>query len=613
MLSVIRAMSEAAAGAPDASSLPALLTTVDDRRRRSRRAHHRPARSLAPRRRGRRRRLRPARPAARRVWPGSCGPRRAARPRRRSPPTAATAAAAAPHATSTASRPTPSKSRDIATARASCCVGDDVDRDDLERFVNTQGDCALVVGRRRHAQGARAHRPPRRGARLRVGARHDRRRRGRRHARADPRRASVGCVSTAAWPSSRWPPARATRRSFAELGCEAVDRRRPVHEPERRRARRGGREPRRRRGRAAAQQRQRRAHRRTGRRDVRPHGSRSWPRPRCRPAWRPWSPSTPTADAAGNAAAMHEAMRRVHSAEITHAVRDSEIDGVDVRQGEVIGLVDGRLVASGDDLRLVFGDVVRRFGAGGAELITILTALNGCGVTVADLQQRGRRSLRASPARCRVPLSGGRPAALSRSCWAPNDGPLTLDNTAIVVDSTCDPPPGYFDRPGLAMVPLKVHFGDETYPRRRRPLAGRVLRQARGVAGAADDLAADRRRVHHRLRASSAASYEHVLAFHLSSAMSGTYQASSTAARPYAGVEVYDTRTVSATICLLRRASARAAWPTGHARARRTPTSSTSSTRTTCSSTRHARVPAPRRPHRPGRSPWSATCSASGR
>ena len=76
----------------------------------------------------------------------------------------------------------------------------------------------------------------------------------------------------------------------------------------------------------------------------------------------------------------------MHSAEITHAVRDSEIDGVAVRQGEVIGLVDGRLAASGDDLVLVFGDVVRKLGTGGAELITILTALNGCGVTVADLR-----------------------------------------------------------------------------------------------------------------------------------------------------------------------------------------------------------------------------------
>ena len=92
-------------------------------------------------------------------------------------------------------------------------------------------------------------------------------------------------------------------------------------------------------------------------------------------------------DAAGIAAAMNETLEHVRSAEITHAVRDSEIDGVAVREGEVIGLVDGRLAASGDDLRAVFGEVVHTLGSQGAELITILTALNGCGLTVADLQE----------------------------------------------------------------------------------------------------------------------------------------------------------------------------------------------------------------------------------
>jgi len=94
-----------------------------------------------------------------------------------------------------------------------------------------------------------------------------------------------------------------------------------------------------------------------------------------------------TGDAAGIAAAMNETLDHVRSAEITHAVRDSEIDGVAVREGEVIGLVDGRLAASGDDLRVVFGQIVRTLGSEGAELITILTALNGCGLTVADLQE----------------------------------------------------------------------------------------------------------------------------------------------------------------------------------------------------------------------------------
>ena len=127
---------------------------------------------------------------------------------------------------------------------------------------------------------------------------------------------------------------------------------------------------------------------------------------------------------------------------------------------------------------------------------------------------------------------------------------LSLENTAIVVDSTCDPPPGYFDRRGLAMVPLKVHFGDETYrdgvdlgpseffaklasspvlPTTSQPTVGEFT----------------------AVYSTLTAEFEHVLAFHLASTMSGTYQASLTAAQPFAGVEVYDTRTVSSTICLL--------------------------------------------------------------
>jgi len=91
--------------------------------------------------------------------------------------------------------------------------------------------------------------------------------------------------------------------------------------------------------------------------------------------------------AAANAAAMNEVLGRVHSAEITHAVRDSEVAGVPVRQGEVIGLIDGRLAASGGDLLAVFSDLVRTLGSGGAELITVLTALNGDGPTVTDLER----------------------------------------------------------------------------------------------------------------------------------------------------------------------------------------------------------------------------------
>jgi DegV family protein with EDD domain len=127
---------------------------------------------------------------------------------------------------------------------------------------------------------------------------------------------------------------------------------------------------------------------------------------------------------------------------------------------------------------------------------------------------------------------------------------LSLDNTAIVVDSTCDPPPGYFDAPGLVMVPLKVHFGDETFrdgvdlspPEFFSKLASSPM-----LPTTSQPTVGEFTTVYEAL----SRDYEHVFAFHLSSGMSGTYQASLNAAQPFAGVEVYDTRTVSATICLL--------------------------------------------------------------
>ena len=98
----------------------------------------------------------------------------------------------------------------------------------------------------------------------------------------------------------------------------------------------------------------------------------------------------PAADAVGNARAMEEAIEGVHSAEITHAVRDSEVDGVEVKEGQVIGIVDGKLVAAGEELTGVFARVMAEFAAHEPEVVTVLTALNGSGVTGGDLWAAAR-------------------------------------------------------------------------------------------------------------------------------------------------------------------------------------------------------------------------------
>jgi DAK2 domain fusion protein YloV len=101
----------------------------------------------------------------------------------------------------------------------------------------------------------------------------------------------------------------------------------------------------------------------------------------------------PDADAVGNARLMENAIRDVHDAEVTHAVRDSELDGVEVFQGQAMGLVDGRLVVVEDDIEAAFGGVLRVLADHDAEVVTVLTSLNGLGITRERLEAVSSRVL----------------------------------------------------------------------------------------------------------------------------------------------------------------------------------------------------------------------------
>lgn len=56
----------------------------------------------------------------------------------------------------------------------------------------------------------------------------------------------------------------------------------------------------------------------------------------------------PNGDPAQVAAAMEAALRQVRTVELTYATRNATLDGVAVREGQVIGLLDGRLAVAGD-------------------------------------------------------------------------------------------------------------------------------------------------------------------------------------------------------------------------------------------------------------------------
>ena len=99
----------------------------------------------------------------------------------------------------------------------------------------------------------------------------------------------------------------------------------------------------------------------------------------------------PSQDAVGNARLMQDAIVDVRYAEVTHAVRDSELDGLEVKQGQAMAIVDGRLVAAADDIVSAFGGVLEEFTRGEAEYVTVLTALNGSGTTRDQLEELAAR------------------------------------------------------------------------------------------------------------------------------------------------------------------------------------------------------------------------------
>lgn len=73
-----------------------------------------------------------------------------------------------------------------------------------------------------------------------------------------------------------------------------------------------------------------------------------------------------------NARDMRTALEGVVTGEVTQAVRDSLVDGVQVKAQDYIGLVEGRVVVSSPDVESVVYDVVGRLLEGGRGMLTAL-------------------------------------------------------------------------------------------------------------------------------------------------------------------------------------------------------------------------------------------------
>jgi DAK2 domain fusion protein YloV len=90
------------------------------------------------------------------------------------------------------------------------------------------------------------------------------------------------------------------------------------------------------------------------------------------------------ADLSTNVGTMSEAANAIQTAEITEAVRSVQIDGMEVEEGEVIGLVNGKLRAKGDHPNKVVMDAIEQMNAEDSEIITLYY---GESITADEAQQ----------------------------------------------------------------------------------------------------------------------------------------------------------------------------------------------------------------------------------
>ena len=72
-----------------------------------------------------------------------------------------------------------------------------------------------------------------------------------------------------------------------------------------------------------------------------------------------------------NAGRMEEAAQRVRTGTVTYAVRDSEMDDLHIKQGDIIGLYNGKIVVDGHDIHDVTMDLMQAIVTEDDELITV--------------------------------------------------------------------------------------------------------------------------------------------------------------------------------------------------------------------------------------------------
>ncbi len=79
----------------------------------------------------------------------------------------------------------------------------------------------------------------------------------------------------------------------------------------------------------------------------------------------------PEASFADNRAALDKSFGAMKSGEVTYAVRDSQFDGHAIKAGDILGLIDDKIVLSGQDLQQVTLGLIDKMGGENSELISL--------------------------------------------------------------------------------------------------------------------------------------------------------------------------------------------------------------------------------------------------
>ncbi|QUW21837.1 DAK2 domain-containing protein [Sporosarcina sp. Marseille-Q4063] len=80
----------------------------------------------------------------------------------------------------------------------------------------------------------------------------------------------------------------------------------------------------------------------------------------------------PEAEVSVNATAMTEAASHVKTAQVTHAVRDTTIDGLTIKKGEYMGIAEGKIVTTHASIEEVTKELLSKVVDDDAEIVTVL-------------------------------------------------------------------------------------------------------------------------------------------------------------------------------------------------------------------------------------------------